>query len=494
MYRGRKGYMIEYLDKDNNLKSDYTEMKYNPDGTVKMGMNESVKMKTMSQLCEGIMDDLDVQQANSSAVLANATKMDKRPIDDYPYFFMFIMWNDHKLYKERQKMKKDVMAFLEQFQYIKEYSDIVFDKDPGDTTFSFGFEHNIRTVSQFYRMFTGMISYMRRYITNKDYEFIVKDVVADKELCRMNNDDVELFRNIQLNRSLGNDKEEADNQMGYFQETCVNLLKLSWKEVAEQMSRLFNVRFEFYDKSDDDDNLVINKVFLNEKKQLKSMKQLCEGILDDLEAQQSNSSAVIANATKMDERSAEDYPYKMMFIMWKEHKLYKERQKVKKDVILYLQQNPLITAFSEVKFDVDRDADDTTLYLGFEHKIRTVGQFYRLFIGMVGYLRKHMNIVNYEFIVRDNAEEQDLCRIDQEDFEIFKLLQTERRVEDYKKSLQRLKWFIQSCEEFLDISDAAAMKQTEHLFGVRFEKDPKYDIIDRMYLFDAVQDDATNES
>jgi hypothetical protein len=67
------------------------------------------------------------------------------------------------------------------------------------------------------------------------------------------------------------------------------------------------------------------------------MTQLCEGIMDDLEVQQTNSSAAIANANKMEKRSVEDYPYKMMFIMWSDHKLYKERQKVKKDVILYLQ-------------------------------------------------------------------------------------------------------------------------------------------------------------
>ena len=243
-------------------------------------------MKTMTQLCESIMDDLDVQDVSPSAVLAAATKMDRRAIEDYPYMLMFIMPGRHYLYKDRQKIKRDVIAFLEQFTRITEYSDIVFDKDPGDTTFSFGFEHDIHNVVQFYRLFTGMIGYMRRYLTGiDDYEFIIKDFAKDKELCRMNKNDVDLFHNIQMNRTLGNTRakhhyEEPGSQMAYLQEACADFLGLSYEEIARQMARLFNVRFEFYDKDDEDDNLVIREVYLN--RSLKTMTQLCESIMDDL--------------------------------------------------------------------------------------------------------------------------------------------------------------------------------------------------------------------
>ena len=242
-------------------------------------------MKTMTQLCESIMDDLDVQpEVTASQTIVKNAKMIDRQIEDFPYMFMFIMWDKHYLYKDRQKIKKDVEAFLGQFRSINEYSPIVFDKDPGDTTFQFGFNHTMRTVTQFYRMFTGIISYMHNYITTVgEYEFIVKDLTKDKELCRMNKDDVVLFTNILKNHSLGNDKDEAGNQMGYFQETCVDLLGLSWEEVANQMSRLFNVHFQYHDKYDDDDNaFVIDNVFLNESRQKKTMTELCESIMDDL--------------------------------------------------------------------------------------------------------------------------------------------------------------------------------------------------------------------
>jgi hypothetical protein len=70
------------------------------------------KLKTMTQLCESIMDDLDVQQTNSSDAIANDSKMEKRSVEDYPYKMTFIMWEDHILYKGRQKIKKDVILYL----------------------------------------------------------------------------------------------------------------------------------------------------------------------------------------------------------------------------------------------------------------------------------------------------------------------------------------------------------------------------------------------
>ena len=224
------------------------------------------RLKTMTELCESIMDDLDTHKSISTAqIISNSTKITKRSLDEYPYIFMFIMPGKHYLYKDRQKIKNDIISFLEQYHHIKEYSDIIFDKDPGDTTFSFGFEHNIRTVAQFYRMFTGIISYMRKWITNLDYEFIIKDVEENNELCRMNNDDVEFFNNLQMKRHLINTDEGIGTGIGYFQETCVNLLHLSWKTVAEQLSRLFNVQFKFFDGDEDGNHFIIEDVYLNEK-------------------------------------------------------------------------------------------------------------------------------------------------------------------------------------------------------------------------------------
>jgi hypothetical protein len=93
-----------------------------------------------------------------------------------------------------------------------------------------------------------------------------------------------------------------------------------------------------------------------------------------------------------------------------------------------------------------------------------------------------MNIVDYEFVIKDNVEKRELCRIDNSDFELFKLLKTEHRYNDYEDALKRLKWFKDACEEFLGISEESAIKQVENLFDIRFEKDPKYDSINKMYL------------
>jgi hypothetical protein len=93
-----------------------------------------------------------------------------------------------------------------------------------------------------------------------------------------------------------------------------------------------------------------------------------------------------------------------------------------------------------------------------------------------------MNIVNYEFVIKDNTEKRDVCRIDHGDFELFKLLKTEHRYNDYEDALKRLKWFKDSCEEFLAISEDSAIEQVERLFNIRFEKDPEYDFINKMYL------------
>jgi hypothetical protein len=60
-YRGDNEYEIGYLDKDGVYRQDFSKLEYNEDGTIKIGINENLHMKTMTQLCESIMDDLDVQ-------------------------------------------------------------------------------------------------------------------------------------------------------------------------------------------------------------------------------------------------------------------------------------------------------------------------------------------------------------------------------------------------------------------------------------------------